>query len=137
MNLKTALVASALVFGFATTAFAAPPDGTWLSGSGKTKIKIASCGSQYCGTIVWVQGPETKDVNNPDESKRNRNLIGLQMVYEMAADGDGYKGSLYNYLNGKTYTGKLNTDGGNELNLSGCVLGGLLCQTEKWTRTAN
>jgi uncharacterized protein (DUF2147 family) len=134
MKAKSVLVAAALLLGAATMGHAASIDGTWLSESGKTKIKMAPCGGNYCGTIVWVKGPETKDVNNPDESKRSRNLLGLQMVYDMAPDGDVYKGSLYNYDDGKTYTGKMKLDG-DALALSGCVFGGIICRTTKWART--
>jgi len=133
MNAKSALVAGALLLSAATLAHAGPLDGTWLSESGMTKVKMAPCGGNYCGTIVWVKGPETKDAKNPDAGKQSRNLVGLQMVYDMAADGDGYKGSLYNYDDGKTYTGKMKLDAG-ALNLSGCVFGGIICRTTKWTR---
>lgn len=135
MRTMLALLAGALLLGATVAANAASIDGVWLSESGKTKIKMAPCGAKYCGTIVWVQGPETKDVKNPDESKRDRNLVGLLMVYDMVVDGDGYKGSLYNYDDGKTYTGKLKADGADKLQLSGCVLGGLICRTSTWTRT--
>jgi uncharacterized protein (DUF2147 family) len=134
MKTKLALVVGALLLGATVAAQAAPPDGTWLSESGKTKIKMAPCGSKYCGTIVWVQGPEMKDVKNPDESKRSRNLVGLQMVYDMVPDGEGYKGSLYNYDDGKTYTGKLNLEGA-KLKLSGCVFGGIICRSTEWSRS--
>jgi uncharacterized protein (DUF2147 family) len=132
MKIRLALVAGALLLG-ATVAQAGPLDGTWSSETGKTKIKMAPCGSKYCGTIVWVQGPEMKDVKNPDEGKRSRNLVGLQMVYDMVADGDGYKGSLYNYDDGKTYAGKLNAEG-DKLKLSGCVFGGMICRSTAWSR---
>jgi uncharacterized protein (DUF2147 family) len=137
MKMKSILVAGALLLGAATMAHAGPLDGTWLSESGKTKIKMAPCGGNYCGTIVWVQGPETKDVKNPDASKRSRNLVGLQMVYDMTADGDGYKGSLYNYDDGGTYSGNLRPDG-DKLLLKGCLvvhIGDLGCRTTTWTRT--
>jgi uncharacterized protein (DUF2147 family) len=134
MKTKLALLAGALLLGATVAAQAGPLDGTWASESGKTKIKMAPCGSKYCGTIVWVQGPETKDVKNPDEAKRGRNLVGLQMVYDMVPDGGGFKGSLYNYDDGKTYTGKLEAQGADKLKLSGCVFGGLVCRSTAWSR---
>lgn len=135
MNIKSALVAGVLVLGGATVAQAGSLDGTWLSESGLTKIKMGPCGGNYCGTIVWVKGPEMKDVKNKDESKRGRNLVGLQMVYDMVPEGDGYKGSLYNYDDGGTYSGTMTPDGANSLKLKGCWTIGFPCRTSTWTRS--
>jgi uncharacterized protein (DUF2147 family) len=134
MSIKhAATLAAFMAVATALPAAAATPDGTWLSASGATKVRIAPCGGNYCGTIVWVKGPETKDVKNPDAAKRSRPLVGVQLMYGMTADGDGYKGKLYDYTSGKTYTGKLKAQGGS-LSLSGCVLGGLICKSETWTK---
>lgn len=129
-----AILAVLLSAAIAGPARAAVPDGTWLSQSGATKVRIAPCGSSYCGTITWVKGPETKDVKNPDAAKRDRPLVGIQLIYGMIPDGDAYQGKLYDYTSGKTYSGKLKTDGGSQLKLSGCVLGGLICRSETWSR---
>jgi uncharacterized protein (DUF2147 family) len=107
--------------------------GTYLSQSGETRVRISPCGAAFCGVIVWVSKPGN-DVNNPDAAKRDRPLVGIPMIYGMKSTGAGaYTGKLYNYLNGKTYTGKLKVSG-SELELSGCVLGGLLCQSQTWKR---
>jgi uncharacterized protein (DUF2147 family) len=109
------------------------PSGTYLSESGDTRVRIARCGGAYCGTIVAVRG-ETKDVNNPDTGLRGRNLVGVQMISNIRPAGEGFEGSLYNYKDGKTYSGRMNFSGGNAMQLSGCVLGGLICRTQTWTR---
>lgn len=132
MRWMSVMAAAALAAAVAGNAWAADPSGTWLSESGKTKVKIASCGANtFCGTILWVKGPEQNDVNNPDVAKHGNPLVGVRMIYDMKPDGDAYKGSLYDYTSGKTYTGKLKVDGG-KLALSGCVLGGLICKSEGW-----
>ena len=134
-NMRMArVVAAAAVLGLMTSAaFAADPSGTWLSESGKTKVRMAPCGAAWCGTIVWVKGPEQNDINNPDAAKHSKPLVGGTMIYDMKPDGDAFKGSLYDYSSGKTYTGKLKANG-DTLQLSGCVLGGLICQSENWSR---
>ncbi len=113
-------------------ALAAEPTGTWLSQSGETKVRIAPCGSEFCGTIVWVKS-DTKDVNNPDPSLRGRSLVGVGMVFGMKPAGNGYSGKLYNFTDGKTYSGKLKTVGSDRLELSGCVMG-VFCKRQTWTR---
>ena len=109
------------------------PSGTYLSESGDTRVRIARCGGAYCGTIVAVRG-ETKDVNNPDAGLRSRGLVGVQMISNIRPSRDGFEGSLYNYKDGRTYSGRMNFSGGNAMQLSGCVLGGLICRTQTWTR---
>lgn len=138
MTLKTRITAS--LFISACMVGAAPHSatandllGTWLSQSGETRVRIQPCGSSFCGIIVWTQGNK-KDENNPDESKRTRSLNGTQMIYNLKPTSDGvYSGTLYNYTNGKTYTGKA-TVNGSKLQVSGCVLGGLICQSQMWSR---
>jgi len=109
------------------------PVGTWQSESGDTRVRIAKCGQAMCGTVVSVRG-EAKDVNNPDPNLRSRNLVGVQMISNIQPSGQGaWSGSLYNYRDGKTYTGKMRLNGSNALELSGCVLG-VFCRSQVWTR---
>jgi uncharacterized protein (DUF2147 family) len=133
MKTIAGVAAAAALALMASAAFAAEPSGTWLSTTGQTKVRIAPCGGAWCGTILWVRGPEQNDVNNPDAAKHSKPLVGSVMIYNMKPDGDAYKGSLYDYTSGKTYTGKLKANG-DTLELSGCVLGGLICQSENWSR---
>jgi uncharacterized protein (DUF2147 family) len=116
----------------AAHAQAQDPSGTYLSETGETRVRIARCGQAYCGTIVSVQG-EAKDVYNPDANLKNRSLVGVQMISNIQPSGDGFTGQLYNYKDGKTYTGKM-TFAGKAMQLSGCVLGGLICRSQTWTK---
>ena len=130
-SLGLAAVALFLLAG-AAHAQSQDPSGTYLSESGDTRVRIARCGSAYCGTIVAVQG-EAKDVNNPDAGLKGRNLVGVQMISNIQPVGGGFSGQLYNYKDGKTYTGKMSFEG-KAMQLSGCVLGGLICRSQTWTK---
>lgn len=130
--LGAALAASLMT---ATMAAAASPDGKWLTESGKTQVQIAPCGGNLCGTIIWQKTP-MKDKKNPDAAKRNRDLVGTRMLYGLAPNGDNaWKGKLYNFENGKTYTGKMELTDANTLKLSGCIMGGVICKSQTWRRT--
>lgn len=109
------------------------PAGTWLSQSGETRVRIAPCGAQLCGTIVWVKTPG-KDVHNPDPAQRGRDLVGLRMIAMSPAGQNAWKGSLYRYTDGQTFTGTMKMTGQNTMELSGCVAGGLICRAQTWTR---
>ena len=115
-------------------AFAGEPTGTWVTQGGDSKVRIVPCGGGFCGTIVWLN-EDRKDSNNPDPSLRGRSLVGVQLIFNMQGSGDSYSGKLYNPRDGKTYSGKLKTIGADKLQLSGCVLGGLICKGETWTKS--
>nr|WP_272211111.1 DUF2147 domain-containing protein [Marinicella sp. W31]MDC2876993.1 DUF2147 domain-containing protein [Marinicella sp. W31] len=136
MRKHTVLAAAGLIAGlaFSGTAFATSPAGTWMTESGKTQVKIAPCADAFCGTIVWQKTP-SKDVKNPDKSKRGNALVGTQMLFNLKPVGtDAWKGKLYNFENGKNYTGKMELTGGDTLKLSGCVLGGAICKSQQWKK---
>ncbi len=129
-RISTALATLAILCG---TAVAAEPTGTWLTQSGETKVRIAPCGGEFCGDIVWVKN-DTGDVNNPDPALHSRPLVGVRMIYGMKGSGDTYAGRLYNPMDGKTYSGKLKTIGADKLELAGCVMG-VFCKRQTWTRS--
>ncbi|MFL4998605.1 MAG: DUF2147 domain-containing protein [Microvirga sp.] len=108
------------------------PSGTWLTQSGDTRVRIAKCGTALCGIIV--SSTYQKDTNNPDPNLRERSMVGVQMISDIRPSSDGFSGQLYNPQDGKTYTGKLKVMSPNTLQLSGCVLGGLICRSQTWTK---
>lgn len=117
------------------SAFAADAAGTWARPSGTSQIRISPCGDALCGKIVWLKEPRN-DVNNPDPAKRGNPLLGTRIVLGMKPTGeaDTWKGKVYNAEDGKTYTGYITLEGGSKMKLEGCVLGGLICKGETWTR---
>ena len=108
-------------------------NGTWLTEGGNSQVRIAPCGSFRCATIVWTRA-EARDVNNPDPGLRSRSLVGVRLIADGRPEREGWTGTLYNPLDGRTYAGKLKVKGPGELELSGCVLAGLFCRSQTWTR---
>ena len=106
--------------------------GTYVNESGRTKVRISECSVGVCGTIVWMNKP-VNDVNNPDESKRNRSVVGIQAVTLKQTGSGTYAGTLYDPESGKTYSGKAKV-AGNAVELSGCVMGGLICKSSIWRK---
>jgi uncharacterized protein (DUF2147 family) len=123
-------------------AHAADPAGTWLTDGGKARVRVAGCGPALCGTIIGLKEPNDPatgkpktDKNNADAGKRNRPMIGVQIVLGMKPNGpDKWAGQVYNAEDGKTYTGYLTLNGAATLKLEGCALGGLVCKAQTWTR---
>jgi uncharacterized protein (DUF2147 family) len=135
MRSRAPLVLGILVAAIVTPAYAQrlSPAGTWLSQTGETRVRIAPCGAQMCGTIVWVKSPG-KDVQNPDPAQRGRDLVGLRMIAMSPSGADQWRGTLYRYTDGQTFSGTMKMTGQNTMELSGCVMGGIICRAQTWSR---
>lgn len=138
--------AAMLLFGAASgPAFAADPGGDWMVADKTAVIRVAPCPPAasprpaapptYCGAIIWTKGPPGTDRNNPDPAKRERSVIGLQIISDMkaAAAPNKWEGEIYNAEDGKTYSASVALTNENVLRVKGCVLG-ILCGGEDWTK---
>jgi len=113
-----------------------PVTGRWLTVQGKAIVEIAPCGAQLCGRIARVLKPRpggpAVDSNNPDQRLRTRPIEGIQILTGFTADGDRWKGRIYDPESGRTYRSELTRTGGT-LKVKGCLVGPL-CRTQEWTQ---
>lgn len=116
--------------------------GTWTTGDGSTRVRFGPCGAADCGEIVWLREPKDPETGEPwrdklngDDALKRRPLLGLSMISNLKLDGPhAWSGTLYNPLDGNSYTGRFLMLDAAKLQLKGCTLAGLLCQTETWLR---
>lgn len=135
--------AAALAVVLIAPARAADPVGTWLTGDKKGKVKIVNCGGAICGTLSWLAEPNDPDTHQPKTDKHNSNaslqsrpLLGIPIVLNMKpVGGDKWEGQVYNAEDGGTYTGSFTMSGPNTAELKGCVMGGIICKGQTWTRS--
>lgn len=108
--------------------------GKWQNPSGEGRIEIYKKGDKYFGKLYWVKDSSKKDVNNPEESLRNRKLEGLEILTDFTKKGNTYEGGqIYDPKSGKTYSCKM-TPKGDKLEVRGYVGVSLLGRTEVFTR---
>jgi uncharacterized protein (DUF2147 family) len=119
---------------------AAELKGKWLTDEGKGHVLFESCGSKMCGKIVWLKEPNDEsgkphvDALNENKSLRNRPIMGLRLT-ELESDGNGgWQGVIYNPEDGKSYKAKAAIQKDGSLLVKGCIMGGLLCDDQTWTR---
>jgi uncharacterized protein (DUF2147 family) len=144
MTFRRSTIAAVMFGASLTPGFATDPGGTWLTEGGTATVRLASCGAELCGTIIALKEPNDPatgrpktDKNNPDASKRTRPVVGIQIVFGMKPNGtDKWNGSVYNAEDGKTYSGSITMQGARTLKLEGCVLGGLICKSQTWTKSS-
>jgi uncharacterized protein (DUF2147 family) len=59
----------------------------------------------------------------------------VQIVLGMKPSGPNvWSGDVYNTQDGRTYSGSFTLISDNAAALKGCVLGGLICKSQTWTR---
>jgi uncharacterized protein (DUF2147 family) len=96
------------------TAQADPIEGNWRTEAGSTAA-IGACGSAYCITL------------------KTGSHAGRR-IGTFKSDGRGrYSGKITDPSNDKTYTGRARLVG-KSLEMQGCVLGGLICRSQSWSR---
>lgn len=134
-SLRIALVAAALMGALPASADSmADVVGRWRDSDGESEIAINRCGAALCGRIVWLKEPRF-DQFNPDAKLRARSLLGIQVLSGFAPGENGkLAGSGYNPADGKTYRTTLELAAPSSLVVRGCVLGGLICDDDTWTR---
>jgi len=137
-RLRWASLACVLLSASGQVSFASPL-GLWQAKDG-AKIKIESCGQNLCGFIAQsspshdpVPGQIVKDKNNVDPAKRNRPLVGVQVLISMQPNGASkWSGQVYNDDNGRTYSGNLIELGPSIIRIEGCWL--MICDGEELSR---
>lgn len=107
---SAAVVAAVLATG---VAYADPIEGNWRTEAGST-AKISACGGDFC--IKLISGSHSG-----------------KQIGKMTASGGAYTGTITDPNTDKTYRGKASISG-SVLKMSGCVLGGLICQSQNWPR---
>jgi uncharacterized protein (DUF2147 family) len=116
----TALALAALTV---IPALAADATGIWLRPSTGAQVEFYACGGNLCGKVVAQKDPAKKDT------------IGKVIMSGAKKTGENtWKGSLLNLDNGQTYSGVVTLENAKALKLEGCVLGGVICTGETWTR---
>ena len=115
-------VALILLLASAGAAQAGDPSGLWLRENGKGSVRISPCGGALCGTVASVRDPESAA------------KVGQRVFYGMVPTSDNvWSGHAFNPEDGRTYAGTL-TLSGNQMTTSGCVLGGVICKSVRWSR---
>ncbi|MEO1282256.1 MAG: DUF2147 domain-containing protein [Pseudomonadota bacterium] len=120
----------------------APEIGIWYDDTGKGAVEIKPCGPQFCGHIVWLSNPNNdkgqplKDIYNPEPTRRNQPICGLQVLGKLARQADGSldSGWVYDPKVGKAYNAEVRTAGKSQLAVRGYLSMKLLGKTLMWRR---
>lgn len=110
---------------------AASPIGVWQNPKGTIRVRTRPCGALLCGNIVWASPKAMADAREAGISS----LIGTELLSDYRRTGGGrWTGQVYVPDQGRRFYSTIEQKGPNSLRISGCILGGLLCKRQDWTR---
>jgi uncharacterized protein (DUF2147 family) len=135
------LICCGMVLAAGPSLAAEPPIGEWLVADGYAQVRIENCGGALWGVVSWEQ-KAGRDTENPDPALRSRPTLGMPILLDMKEKESTswgekttrWEGQIYNSQNGKTYEGNIRLLSPNVMKLEGCVLGGIFCGGQEWTR---
>jgi uncharacterized protein (DUF2147 family) len=116
-----------------------PVTGRWVTEEKDAVVAITACGKAMCGTIdrflvAPPQGLDQRDINNPEPKLRTRKLLGMPILTSFVADGDLWRGRIYDPKSGKSYRSILRRKSPTVLEVKGCI--GPFCQTQLWRKAS-
>jgi uncharacterized protein (DUF2147 family) len=116
------------------------PVGLWKNED--ATFEIFENQGKLSGKIVAMREPQTADgkektdIHNPDASKRERPIIGLEFMsgFTKKTDTRWEEGTIYDPKTGNTYSSLLELDGAETIKVRGYIGISLIGRTAVWTR---
>jgi uncharacterized protein (DUF2147 family) len=103
----------------------------WRNPGNSVHVRIDRCGAQLCGTVTWASPKAIADARRGG----TQNLIGTRLFRDLQPAGDGlFRGKVFVPDIRKTFAGTLSFAGGNTMVGTGCVLFGMICKSQTWSR---
>lgn len=128
------MIALALMLAASTSAIPQPtlsPIGVWQNPKGTLRVRTRLCGTLLCGNIIWASPKAMADARDAGVSS----LIGTELLSDYRHSGTGrWTGQVYVPDQGRRFYSTIEQKGPNDIRISGCILGGLLCKRQDWTR---
>lgn len=121
---RIALIALAAAVPVTASAQAAL-EGKWANPKRSVIVDVDRCGDAYCGTVSWANAKNRQKGATP----------GTRVLSDLKPTGNGvYKGRAYEPKRNLRGGATVHQVGPNVMIVKGCVIGGLLCKEQRWTR---
>ena len=131
-----AVLAGAMMFATPIAAQAGGGDASqagseWRNPKDTVRIRLAPCGRErMCGTVIWASDKAKADARKGG----TENLIGANLFRDFQRVSPGqYKGHVFVPDMNRTFSGHIQIQG-DSMTGKGCVLAGLICKQQVWTR---
>lgn len=123
--------AIALAGGSASSRSADEFSGVWRNPKNTVHLQLRPCGSRICGDVVWATETARADAARGGKAE----LIGQQLLRDFVRGDDGLaRGKVFVPDLGLTFKGYAQHVNDNAIKVKGCLVGGLICRSQVWTR---
>jgi uncharacterized protein (DUF2147 family) len=107
-------------------------EGRWSNPSGSVIISIDTCGDALCGHVRWASDKAMADARKGGTDP----LVGTELLSHIVPKGEGrWQARLFVPDLNKRSKADLRQIGINQLKVTGCAVGRLVCKSQVWTRT--
>lgn len=132
MRYVSAIIASLVLA--AAPASAQALEGQWTNYKKNVIVQVERCGSSYCGRVVQA----TEKAKAKARRGGTEELVGTQILTGLKPIGDGkFRGRAFVPKRNIHATATVRQVSEDVMQVQGCVLGGLLCDSERWTRVTS
>lgn len=129
--LATALMAAPFVWAPAAAETRTPVNSEWRNPGKSVQVRIDNCGNALCGTVTWASPKAIADARRGG----TQNLVGTRLFRDLLPAGEGkWKGKVFVPDIRKTFSGTLTFADRNTMVGKGCVLFGVICKSQSWSR---
>lgn len=121
--------------GIAMSCFAVPaaaePIGIWINPSHTVEVVTRDCGPALCGWVAWSTAQAAADA----AAGGTLHLVGTEVLLNYhPATAANWRGRVLVPDMGRTFESMISLVDANDIRVGGCVLHGLACRSEVWTR---
>ena len=103
----------------------------WRNPGNSVHVRIDRCGAQLCGTVTWASAKAIADARRGG----TQNLVGTRLFRNLEPVSEGvFRGKVFVPDIRQTFSGTLSFSGANTMVGKGCVLFGLVCKSQTWSR---
>ena len=108
-----------------------PSYGVWHNPANSVHVAARPCGDKMCGVVVWANAKAKADAAKGGSP----HLVGMDLFRDFTqVDDKQWKGKVYVPDINKTFSGTVTVINDNTLTGKGCLIGGIGCKSQTWTR---
>lgn len=108
-------------------------EGSWTNPARSITVKIGPCGATQCGRVTSASAKAKADAAYGGTEP----LVGIELISGIERAGPGrWRADIFVPDQNIHSSGELALTGPNRMAVRGCVIGGLICKDQVWTRVA-
>ena len=106
-------------------------EGPWKNPSGRVTVMIEPCGDALCGSVIKAAESAQAEARRGGTEQ----LVGTQLMSNLKPVGPGrWRGRTFVPDINYRANAELRLIGPNQLKVTGCMVGRMICKSQYWTR---